>query len=443
VRAEEGQSLIIVVLAMFLIIVVAALAIDLASWYQRHHNAQVAADASALAVANYMGHGGTASTATGTATSYAASNGIPISGSNVTVNTSNETVTVTVPTKGALTFAGIVLGSNPNISARAVATWARNDCGAAGSHCGFIFAGDNICSGTTNVTGAVGNQNATINHGVTIAKNGTGSGINIQGGINSNSSITTSVNGNQIFTASAVWSGVSGCSGPSPSSPSPYSSASYGTFPPWPLNYAQIYPACVIGGTPSCKGDGFPPYCTIDSTSSTPVTITTPVTNAVYCDAGSGPNVNPSDPSTWNGTLNISTTSQGTYDATYIAGTVNINIATGSTFGPAANVSTVPDNNLLAYATACNASSPLPTTCTASSPTTTSPAVTLNSNGNATITGDIFAPVGVIDSALGGTPSMTTFLEGWDVVYNADGTVYGGGPALDSSGQFLYDYLTQ
>lgn len=55
---EDGQSLIVVVIAMFAILALAAYAIDVASWYAKHHQAQVSADAAALGAANCMAQAG-------------------------------------------------------------------------------------------------------------------------------------------------------------------------------------------------------------------------------------------------------------------------------------------------------------------------------------------------------------------------------------------------
>lgn len=122
-QREEGQSLIIVVVAMFAVLAMAAFAIDVASWYQKHHQAQVAADSAALAAANYMASGGAAASATSTATTYASNNGrFTVPAGNVTVDTTSNTVTVLVPSNGANLFQHM-LGSGPSISARAVASW--------------------------------------------------------------------------------------------------------------------------------------------------------------------------------------------------------------------------------------------------------------------------------------------------------------------------------
>lgn len=439
--SQDGQSLVVVVIAMFAVIAIAALAIDVASWYQKHHAAQVAADASALAAANYMANGGSAGSATGTATTYAASNGLPVSSSNVTIDTVKQTVTVTVPTTGSVMFAGIDLGSSPNISGRAVATWAQQDCGAAGSNCAFMFAADPVCSGNTGVTGQFGNGNGTttFSHGISVAKTGTGNTPGIKGGVISASNITTSVNGNQNWPSVATYSKGPGCtfSGTNPFSATYMRTVSSA----FPIDYSKIFPACPgtssLFGPVTCDGAGYPNYCTPSAewlNGTTTETISSTTSNDIYCDAGTG---NKADPSTWNGTI----VQNASGAATYVAGTVQFNIPTNSSVQPA-NPPSAPGNNLLAYAAACNASNPAPTTCN-SSPTTTSPAVSFTSSGNATVTGDIFAPAGTVYSSLGGTPTFTGFLEGWDIVYNANGTTVGQGPAITPEDQFFADYLTQ
>jgi hypothetical protein len=438
-KDESGQSLILITAAMFAVLAMAAFAIDVATWYQKHHAAQVAADASALAAANYMGNGGSAGSATTMATTYASNNGLAINSSNVTVDTTNDTVTVTVPTTGALTFGGIAV-SPPNISARAVASWLMTNCAVSGSSCAFMFAADNVCSGNTGVNSFINNQTTTIPHGVTVAQNGTSGALS--GSIISASNITTSVNGGATFpTTLAAYSNGTGCTGPSPSSPSPYEAAFQRSITnSFPIDYRQIYSACgttsIKFGAVTCDSNGFPNYCTpsTESASSTAVTLTTATSNAIYCAAGTGTK---SDPSTWNGTINVNVTTNAS--ATYIAGIVNLNPPTGVSLTPASG------NRLLVYGAECNNSSPLPTTCPTTHTVTSAAAISLSANGNGstTISGDFFAPAGVIDSHISGNPNLTGFLEGWDVVYNANGTVTGDGPSVNSSDQFVGDYLTQ
>ena len=106
-RAEHGQSLVIVVVAMTAVLGMAALGIDVGSWYLQHHRAQVAADGAALAAANCMANAGTpgnactsttdSTNATAQATTYAANNNVPIPSTDVSVSLASKTVTVTTP----------------------------------------------------------------------------------------------------------------------------------------------------------------------------------------------------------------------------------------------------------------------------------------------------------------------------------------------------------
>jgi hypothetical protein len=438
---------------MTVIILIAALAIDVSSWYTKHHQAQVVADSAALAAANYMSTTPNASPATAVvqATTYAADNGLAVDPGNVNVNTGNETVTVTPETTGPLLFAGIALTSPPAISARAVAAWFGAECTSGGSGCAFAYAADNVCGSTTGVSGLGGTQSTPnsptpIDNGVTINKSGVGSGVAVTGDVISASNITTYTNGNQgnwpsVARYPGIVNGTStGCTGPAPTNPSPYSSAvnNQSVASSYPVDYRNIYSACGNTSTkflPSpvtCSG-GFPEYCSVDITGTTPYTVGTYVANAIYCDAGSSSNTG--DPSTWNGTINVAP--QG--NATYIAGTVNISFASNSNVGPASGTY---GTNLLAYGADCNASRP--TTCPiGQTTTTTSPAVNLTGSGTGSITGDFFAPAGVIDDSLSGNAPLTGFLEGWDAVYNANGTVTGQGPPVSSTATFLPDWLAQ
>lgn len=65
VRDESGQSLLVIVISMSLIVGLAAFAIDAANWFVARHQAQVSADAAVLAGANCMADGGTATMGSG------------------------------------------------------------------------------------------------------------------------------------------------------------------------------------------------------------------------------------------------------------------------------------------------------------------------------------------------------------------------------------------
>jgi hypothetical protein len=136
---ESGQSLFLIIAALAVILIIAALAIDVSSWYQRHHQAQVAADSAALAAANYMANGGAAPTATMTATNFANSNNLPISADNVNVDTTADNVTVTVPTHAPEFFENLFGSSGPPVTAKAVAHWHSPNAQLS------LFAGNQTC----------------------------------------------------------------------------------------------------------------------------------------------------------------------------------------------------------------------------------------------------------------------------------------------------------
>jgi hypothetical protein len=427
----------------------AALAIDVAGWYQKHHQAQVTADAAALAAANYMANGGSTGSATSMATTYASDNGIPIASSDVYINTTFATTTVTTATatitcpgvsacvtaatSGPISFAGI---SPPAVSAKAAATWGYQDCGGPGSHCAFIYGGDNVCPSpfaVTTVTDPFSSPSGgLVGHGITMRVGGASG--QPQGGIISNSNLYTKQNGNGTWQAYGTYSNQANCTdsqgtGENADTVPPY--LTMGTETPmtnWPIDYSKSYPAC-SGAT--CDTAGFPKYCTaaVESTATTDTIGTTvpSVADDVYCDAGTGTK---SDPSTWNGAI-----VQGSaLTATYIAGSVSISAPSNSTSGPASGT------RLWIYAAESNAT------------TAPTPAVQINSQGNGSIYGDVFVPSGTIAMTVNGTISAATvngvqdglFLEGWDVVFDSNGTVAAGGPTVNAQGQLTgSDLLTQ
>jgi hypothetical protein len=131
IHEETGQSLVLVLVSMVLILAVSAFAVDVASWFVQRHHAQVSADAAALAAANCMANAGVAGNACTSAAdtpdaksvadSYANANGPAVQ--TVTVDTSARTVTVITHTTGSLTFGGAAGISAPSITSRAVASY--------------------------------------------------------------------------------------------------------------------------------------------------------------------------------------------------------------------------------------------------------------------------------------------------------------------------------
>lgn len=257
---ESGAVLALVAIMMVVFLGMAALAIDLGSFYQAQRQAQAAADSGALAAAQDLP--GSASSAGGDGTTYALKN---YPGATVTATTPYNGSTSQVKVKvdaSTPSFFGHIFGlTSANVSASAVA--------GPSSSSGYdaIFASDTSCTGTVNATG------------VSI----TASGVNILGGVESNGYLTvtgspdslgqTTYGGPNLCTDNVTGTGDTFTSGPTPNSanvPWPvdytsyganpanctYTSASTGTAFSWGTPGATIPPGvyCALNGTISITG---------------------------------------------------------------------------------------------------------------------------------------------------------------------------------------------
>lgn len=142
---------------ILLTLVISALAIDTATWYQKRHQTQVAADAASLAAANCLANSGSGKTCTSTtdtthaasvATQIAAANGLTIPTSEISF--SSGKVTVTIPTTAPGLFARAASVGTATVSASAIASYttASTSSTCTTSSCYAIFAADTSCSGT-------------------------------------------------------------------------------------------------------------------------------------------------------------------------------------------------------------------------------------------------------------------------------------------------------
>jgi Flp pilus assembly protein TadG len=439
--AEAGQTLIITVLALFVMFAMAAFVIDLGGWLRQHHQAQVGADAAALAAANCLGNPQAGSptcasnadtgNATSAATAIATDNGVSSAAGDVSIDTTQQTVTVVSHTTGAKFFGN----QTPAISARAVASYLGRDCSSPGVNCAFIFGMDSTCPDNgvqLQVSGTKVNVNGAIHSNSGYVQTAGGSG-----GAGSHPTFGTTTYGNGTTPSPCTTNGGSkGANYPagSPSSEAP--------IPTWPIDYTKEYPACVAGstvtsplwGAVTCKPDGLPSYCTNDAAS---FTLTggsfTATTGNIYCAYGTVTGTNLNDPAKWNGSISISG-SGITSTNTFIASTINFN-STGSTNllpcnnGGGLTGCPTPINNLtnqlVFYATATGAG-----------------AFTYTDNGNAAVTGDMFVPNGTANVSTGGGASFKTFIEGYDIVGQINGNITGDGPPADNNGGAGNDFLT-
>lgn len=415
VRGESGQSLVIVVLSMFVVIAIAAAAIDIATWYQKHHQAQVSADAAALAAANCLSRESSMNTSTntctaptdtssasGVATTMAQMNSIPAQSVSFGKNSTGTvtSVTVTTATQAPPLFARLAGITSANIAARAVAavTWKFTDCTTAASGCLMFYAAANTCSSSAP---AISIQ--------------VGQSDNFNGGILTNGNIDDTYGNGGTFNGPVTYGAGSACSTSTGSTNfkgtlnagSTQQSTDYGTStsPNWLINYAAQFPACGTTSTYACTGPyNTPSYCTYAGASFSP----TSVTNGVYCAYGTS--ANHSDPATWNGAISLPSgtgTSTSPISVTLIGGTVAL--GSNSVYKPYMN-------NLIAYVTG-----------------TGSGAFTAT-GGNLTFAGDAFVPNG--GAALtGGNVNFNGFIQAQTILDNGgdqtgQGPSYSGGSTL-------------
>jgi hypothetical protein len=447
-RDEAGQSLIVVVSSMSVLLGMAAFAIDASTWMLHHHQDQVVADSAALAAANCLANPGksagsitingtltpvpTCSSSTDTtdattvAEDYAAANGVTITASQVSIDTTNDQVTVTPSSSSAGIFARLFGVTKATQSATAKAGWKPNSgsCSTPGAACGFLFAHDSNCS-------------ASSSNGITLHDNGNAT---VSGTIVSNGNITGNTDGN-ISLGTGTYG--PGC---------PYPTLTYNGHNPWttpptqatsdvpyPIDYSKDFPACSTGGSGATAcNNGYPPWCThvggnITLSDKSGTNGDTPQSNGIYCAVGSG---TPSDPSTWNGSISVTLTGSNTYYDTFVGGTITFT----------ANGSDVLSSCGYAVSgfTAGNCGSPVaPTTTnypifyatgtTNTQCSTSSSALCVSVGGKETINGDLFAPNGTADLEANGKKTMTSFVEANDIIANIGGTFTGDGPSSSGS----------
>jgi hypothetical protein len=443
-RSEQrGQSLIVVSLAMVVVLGVSAMAIDVGTWYVKHHQDQVIADSAALAAANCLAHpntgpntstmpqctSGTDTTDAETvAVAYAARNGLPAS--DLQVNITNNQVTVKAKTSNTPAFFANMFGINTTTqSAHAVAGWTSvqsTTCTTADENAGECYAiyAQNAACGSND--GWVTNETSERINGAVHSQGA----LNISDGSFTFTGPITYSSGNCTYTQAGNLSMSSGTGYYTPAAGDNQTSSF------WPINYATDFPACGSASSVSCVTvngvSGVPSYCTDVSTSASGFTFSSnngnpeiPYSGHVYCSIGQGTGVNNSNPATWNGPITFSNgantgSSSNPVDATFIGGYVN---ATSSTLYLAPEL-----DNCLIYA--------LDTDSASGGDAISFP------NGTYNFTGTMFAPNGTIN--LTETSATAAFLEAQNVdtvnlSYTGDGPLATG----SSSSSTGTDSLTQ
>jgi Flp pilus assembly protein TadG len=226
-RDESGAVAVIFAVMMVVMLGVAALAIDLGSFYQAQRQAQSAADAAALAGAADLPS--SASSATTDATSYVNQND---PGATETISTpylsNSQDIKVTV-NKTVPSFFGALLGLSSTVVTASAAAGA-----SSGSTPTAVFAYNTACSGGS--------------PGITFP----GSSITITGGTHSNGFMTIPGSSNTLSTT--TYGGPNGCTFSNPGgSSNTFGGSANPTVDsktePWPYDYTKDTPACTFSGS--------------------------------------------------------------------------------------------------------------------------------------------------------------------------------------------------
>jgi Flp pilus assembly protein TadG len=237
-KNESGAILALTAILMIVFIGMAALAIDVGSFYQAQKHAQSAADAAALAAVNDLPT--SPALATTAADNYVAQN---YPGASTPVVTYPSTTQIKVVVNAVTpSFFGQIFGiTQANVSATAIAGQPVGTVPAA------LFAMDSTCTGD----------------GIKI----TGNNESVPGGITSNGNFSQNGSGTNTF-GGTTFGGPNGCPG-SGSGTFAAGPTSLGSLTPWPFDYslAALKPAC----TQSAASFSF---------------TTTSNTDAVYCATG-------------------------------------------------------------------------------------------------------------------------------------------------------------
>ncbi len=419
---EAGQSLVLVVLAMFMILAVAAYAIDVANWYQKRHQAQIAADSAALAAAGCLASGQAGSTCTstsdttaavGVATTIAKANGVTIATSDVTFNGATVAVTTTNPAAPLFVRAAGLGTVSPTAHAKAAYKNTAAPAACTGSFCAAIFAGGTNC---TDQTGGEYTSDFAGAFGGDIISNGYVD-VTMQGNFDNNSS---------VFYGSSCPAGTPGGYVAGSGIPTPKRLTSVQPYPEdWRSGGNETPPACTYttshlptGATASGAN------ITINLASTSPTGV---IPTGVYCASSATGQTN--------GTITVtgSTSTTTTSHVTFIADALSLpqtNEANGVSR----------KNLLLAPCTSADLG-----TCPASNvlliwQTGTSVLTVDNPYGpnGTTGFGTIFAPSAHIDAFSPGGTGATGFIEGDTVAFHGPtdtGNAFqGNGPKVSTTG---------
>ncbi len=386
-RGESGQSLVLVVIAMTLIVALAAFAIDVGEWYVSRHQAQVVADSAALAAANCLATTRCTQTTTDGDAVHAADQTVDGGVEITNVTFGNYKVTVTTKKSSSAGFERLFGIGSTNASATATASYDRGTGlkWSCSSDCVSLFAGNDTCPEST-----------VTNMGLSLVINDHGGGNEDISGL-----FTNGYYYNGAASGSYAATEVSPACGSDEEKKSDHTSFStVGA----PVNYPAVWtlPACTNTGaswtTADITGGGV--YCVSS----------TPAQGACTSDYTGAGAIN----------VDLSALPAGSYE--FVGPCV---VMSGSQKSDVTNIAGQP----LVYGTSNTArdatSDALPSCTLNDGSNGTSTWLTGN---NATLDDMVYDQCGTFE-VTGNSVTIKGFVEAWNIITNKNGSVIGTGPA--------------
>jgi hypothetical protein len=418
-------------LMMLVVLGMAAMAIDLATWYQKHHRVQVAADAAVLAAANCLANSSSTNTspngcsspndpnAVTVARNMASANGEALASSNV--NLGFDSVTVTLPDTAPALFASIDNIKSASVQATAKASYypsgLKFSCPTSGLNtCVSFFAANTYCPSSATNTSV----------GLVLVTNDSGGGNTVIPDAVTNGYVYDGANS----ASSAVGVTLPGSSGPSCSTANATAKGETATYMPAPVPYPTAWPMPTAAGCTKTA-----PYFSTQSGTPSQDQITTP---GVYCVTSNGA-IPTSNPSGCQATPTAQSTGYLYVDESSAALTPGgwyefISPCTTIANSSTPTITNVPGQPLV-YGTA-NITTPatksaLPA-CTTAANTGTAGSDLYVIGSNANISGPLYDQCGTAD--VNQNNAYLGYLAAWNIILEQNNTVTGNGPTTASGG---------
>jgi hypothetical protein len=240
-RGQDGQTTVLATVMMLAVLGMAAVAIDVATWYQKHHQVQVSADAAVLAAANCLANSSATNTSSSSCTSIndpsavtvaqsiASINGASLSATNI--SRGFDSVTVTLPATAPALLAGIdnirTATTQATAKARYYPAGLKFSCPSSGLNtCLAFFAGNTYCpTSATNTSVGLVLVTSDSGGGNTMIPDAFTNGYLYDGANSASSAVGVTLPGNTTATCSTANTGAKGLEASYTSTSLPYPDA--------------------------------------------------------------------------------------------------------------------------------------------------------------------------------------------------------------------------